>query len=260
MEVVYFILWLVCFFGLIVYPFIKAISRVSNFFSGENKRKTSPDTVLEQLIINAETNKKRNPIDYAEVLFLGVSPIAGSIFIYVFQDSILPFAIPHALTLLVYTAIPYFSYWGSRLFKDQIANWLLYACYAGMIMGVVLYTAMSLHFISQMTLAGIGILPIFGFTLLAPVPAIGFSLEELTRLHHYLDDLLISRLEFNDAIQRVVKTVSSKRKGLILFFSGMVVLQLLLILSGQKWNALFLAFLESENFFFSTQSYGGLFF
>ncbi len=242
------IIWILGGIGLVLVPLVKTATELFPFFKRKKtKKQKDPDLVLDHLIKNTTPIPAKKRPSFPEVLYLGVSPILGSMFIYIFKREIKPFDLDNSLTLLMYIVIPFLCYWGVRLWKDKLPDWAVYGSIPGMALGCVLYSVLFVHFISEMTALGVAFLPIFGFTLLAPLPALGFTIREIHKTRAYLNDRIQFKIDYLQSFSKF----TSQQKGILAFWLLFGILQCLMFLAGQEWNSVILAFTEGKNFFFS---------
>lgn len=173
-------------------PFILSIVRYINYHKWIKSNDPLPNTINDYTTVLDEPTRLGVAYEkwiykweFPEFLFMGLAPIAGAAFIYIFQKEIEPFYTPYAPTLIVYIIMAYGCYWASRIFKERLPNAINMILPYGMLMGVVLYTVLFIHFLSPLTLLGGAVLPYFAFPLFAPLPALLYTLRQIKQHNRF---------------------------------------------------------------------------
>ncbi len=244
---------LVCYIFLILMPLYKAAKGLFSFFKGYSMmpRTNSPTDILDCLERGKDAPSYSKGKSYPEILYNGICPVLGSIFIYVFQKEITPFSIDHSLTLLAFSAIPFIAYWTMKFGGQALSIKNLGIVECSLVFGSILYLGYGLHFCSEMTLMGIAMLPIFGFALLAPFPAMFYLLRELVVVKSLINEKT-DRFLVPASILKSTFRMSERTKGYVTFVVGCaVLLSTLVLVGGQDWDSLIRAFRGGSAFFFS---------
>lgn len=239
---------------LMVVPLYKAGKHLIPFFRGYTKRSTvkSPDSILDCLEGNTEVKGYKTGWSYPEFLFNGVSPILGSIFIFMFSREIKPFDLEHCPTLLAFSILPFVAYWLVRINKGtSFSIKSLAIVESSLVFGIILYFAYGLHFCSEMGMAGVFFLPIFGFALLAPIPAMFYLIRELIIVKSVMRTKTDNELTAHSMLKPKFR-VSERVKGYLFFAGIIIILKITLIaVGGQEWDSLIQAFTGGRDFLFS---------
>lgn len=239
---------------LILVPLYKAGKNLIPFFMGYSKRSkiSSPDSVLDCLEGNIEIQHYKKGWSYPEFLFNGVSPVLGSIFIYMFNREIKPFDLNHSPTLLAFSILPFVAYWLMRIGNGQLLSIKKLAILeSSLVFGIILYFAYGLHFCSEMGLAGVCFLPVFGFALIAPFPAMVYLMRELIVIKSTIRTKTDNALA-TPSILKPGFRISDRVKGYLFFAAIIFVLKVTLIaIGGQEWDSLIQAFTGGRDFLFS---------
>ena len=187
--------------------------------------------------------------DYAEIIAMGIAPIMGVILHFVFTDMKIPFAPQYAISAISFIAIGYCSYWLSRGFKNRlslIANLILPY---GIVIGVLSYIMLFVHFMSLTTLLAMGFVSIIAFPLIAPLPAIIYALRQLKIQVEYLQKQMGEGFQTSNWIKGLRWNFDFIN---LLYLIGFVsIIQIFLMILGQPLDGFWLAFRESEGFLFS---------
>jgi len=255
------ILWvlgnILCYIFLIIRPLYIAMKSLSPFFKGFSgvSKSTSPDSILDCIEGNKEVPSFSKKYSYPEILFNGISPVLGVFFVYYFNSELKPFDLAHYPSLLAFSFIPFIAYWISRNKTHQFSIKNLAVIEAGLSFGIVLYLAYGIHFCSEMTPIGVFFLPMFGFALIAPVPATVYLLRQLIIVKSQITEQVNSTLSVpNNA--KPPFNISPQTKGYLLFCLGVALLLCSLVfLGGQNWDSLIKAFTGGTNFMFSNLSF-----
>jgi len=249
---------------IILIPFIKSIYQFNRFFRNtEDTLSLKTAEGMYQSILDTndtyEVKTKKHQVaswEFPEILFMGLAPPCGVFMIYYFYRDIQPFHIDYAPVLGIYIFAGYISYWLSRYGKKNISISLAASLPYGIVIGIILYCILFIHFISQLTLLGGAILPFFGFPLFAPLPALLYSIRELkiltTHLHEQFD-------QSEDSIEQQSGNISFARNllwqnsfqnwGLLIIL--IFIIQAVLFLFGFPFESIWLALRESGGFLFS---------
>lgn len=246
-----------CSIPLIIIPFVKAIRRNINFWKLDTAMRAPLDQVepdiLDVPLTTTTSLKQHIPYiihrDFAELLFLGVAPIFGIFLVSAFKNDILPFEIKRQLTLIVFILIPYLSYWLSRYYKAKCSPLVNIFLSYGMLFGLLLYTALFLHFLAPIVLLAGVVFSFLAFPLFAPLPAFLYSLREirLQQLHLEMYTKEVSPwwsfliLSWRNSIPNLI---------FLLLFIGIILH--VLFFFGQPLYAILSAFVNSKEFFFSS--------
>ncbi|MFK8101786.1 MAG: DUF6688 family protein [Saprospiraceae bacterium] len=248
-----------CSIPLIIIPFVKAIRRNINFWKIDAAISTPTaqldfgDDILDVPLTTTATLKQHIPYlinrDFAELLFMGISPILGIFLVGAFKSEILPFEIKQQLTLVVFILVPYLTYWLSRYYKANFSPLANVFFSYGMLLGLLLYTALFLHFLAPIVLLAGVVFSFLAFPLFAPLPAFLYSLRELR-----LQQLHLATYT-KDANPWWSFLILSWRNSIInLIFMLLLITIIIYVLSfwGQPFYAILSAFLNSKEFFFSS--------
>lgn len=240
---------------LIVIPFVLTIVRFVNFFRNTEVVESTDESLLDaEEVPHLKARQKEKKFTYPEILFMGISPILGIIFVFVFKDDIKPFDINHTLSLGVFVVLAYAAYWVSKIAKQRVNNTVFLLLPMGMMIGILIYLAIFIHFISPITLMGGALLPVFGFALYAPLPAILFNIKELVRHKQFyrqkfaIEDAYRSTLFF-----QTLGTSPSINNATYYIATLLVIaaIQGLLVLVGQDMLSMMHVFTGGEGFLFS---------
>ena len=234
---------------LIIIPFVMAIIRFYRFF--RDLKIIDLDGILDSTEMEVAVYKKKRKYDYPEILFMGISPLLGIIFIFIFRKDIHPFAPEHTLSLGVLVVIAYASYWLLRTRKETLPLSVHLWLPVGMMIGILLYFVLFLHLLSPMILLGAAVFPFFAFPLFAPIPALLYNIKALHLQRTWLlENEMIDSTVF---LGITFKRTPWYRNGVyyLLVIGVIIVLQVSLLPFGQEVDSLIKVFTEGEEFFFS---------
>jgi|GEM_PF-3846017 len=244
---------IISYIFLIIRPLYVAVKGLISFFTKYSIRSksTSPDTILDCVEGNKDVSAYSSTISFPELLYNGIAPILGVFFVYYFHKEIKPFDLGHYPTLLAFSFIPFIAYWVMRKMGDGLSVKSLAVIEPSLIFGVVLYLIYGLHFCSQMTLLGLMIFPFLAFALIAPIPAMGFLLRELSVVRSLINQKTDHTLSAPSALKPAFR-LREQTKGYAIFGVGFALLLIsLVLLGGQDWDSLIKVFRGGQEFLFS---------
>jgi Family of unknown function (DUF6688) len=265
--IILFVFSILLIIVLVIRPFFESLYHFIKFHEPSNSITENEVIAKEQEVSTMTSNEEfanhsNLKIDkrYSEVLFMGIAPVMGLGLVYGFQEIFTPFNLSYFPSLAVFLLIPYLSYWISKSYFKELpleANLLLSY---GMMTGCLIYPFLAIHFVSEMTLLGTVIFPFLAFPLFAPIPALLYTLKQF-HIHTSFLERQINETEINHLNQNAIQWIGNLCKfenpaawlGLSIFI---LIIQNLLGFFGQPFNAVVLAFLQSEDFFFSTAQNG----
>lgn len=221
---------------LVIYALIQTGIRVYKFFTQPNY-------------------PQADKFSFAEIVYCYVTPVTGCAKIWFFEKES-AFNPQWAPTIVIMIGIVSASYWISRHAKHKIGPLIFALLPLGMLQGIILYAVFFVHFISGNTLLGVAF-PLFGFELLAPLPAILFILVELQRYHNFFQEKY-STGQFEGATRHkfLIKTLL-KRDWISnpwfygLFLPFIAIQEGIFCLMYQRPDAVVQAFTKTCEFYFS---------
>jgi hypothetical protein len=238
---------------LIVVPFFLAIGSAGSYWSRRREERGALfDTFLKRTALI-----QLKPFELVEFFYMGLSPLAGIALVYFFQEDIKPFGMSMMPTLILYVAVGWSSYWLSRYKKETLPDGVNVFLTYGMLAGAFLYLLLTLHYISPMTVLGVMIFPYLAFPLLAPFPALLYTLREIRQLQDYMNSKEEEKREIPGIHSEEKQLVDQIRwRGMVhsglTFIGFLACLQLfLLVVFGLPLDSLFLLFAGGEDFLFS---------
>lgn len=188
--------------------------------------------------------------EFPELWFMGVAPLLGMWLVPTFYNEIQPFQLEHRYTLFVFILIPYACYWLSRYNKTSLPGWFNILLSHGMLIGLLLYFALFLHFFVVVVPFAASIFPFLAFPLFAPLPAFLYNLRELK-----LQQLELAAQAQNTNPWWAFLQLSWQNSIYHLFLTAILIAVIIysLTLWGENPFAIVLSFLNSREFFFSMQ-------
>ncbi len=255
-----FIINILAWGGLIIFPLVQTIRDLSRFITfrrnGKLAYKTTnaeltDDQILDEMDLERPAiSEWPNTYPFAEILFMGVAPLAGIGLVFAFSGQIDPFSLPFFPAVIPFIALPYLAYWLSRIAKKNLPFAALEFLPVLMRLGIIFYLIMGAHFlISYMTLMGLLFLPYLGFALIAPIPAVVYIWIETHRNARYIQALARIDADTSGGSQNY-KTIPL---GIQLLWIGVIVIVAhgIFHFSGLGLDALYQAFVGGEGFLFS---------
>lgn len=198
----------------------------------------------------------REKVTWSEGLYMGLGPVLGVLFSYVFQSELEPFSLSLMPSIAVLILIPWSCYWLSRLGKTWISPLLYAVLPIGMLIGVPVYFIIGLHFISPVSAMGAMVFPYLGFALIAPIPAMLYVIRELKR-HSLFFDVKMDKLWYHPMGHTSYYHFLSARnwinRPVFYLIAGVSFLGLYAMLSliNQDWFFFITALQDSSDFLFS---------
>lgn len=192
-----------------------------------------------------------------EYLFLLVAPIAGFIRYQSFETTgEVVFSKTHLPTLLFMAAIGGLSFWVSKFFKRETPPWLNIVLPLGLMQGILLNIALTIHFGKYIVLGAV--FPAYGFELVAPLINILFLTRELYHNHlvfqyRFKTEPIASRNYIVLGLYILMdKSFAYKlRLFMLLLIPGLIYQIMLLMLAGQSPDAIIQVFTNTKGFTFS---------
>ncbi len=260
MENMYFVFSILIGLLLFLAPMVLGIIRCTKYIFGgpvnvshQDAYSLQYESILDVAESHVVVKDKVKKWDYAEIVCLGIAPVMGIIVSYIFSDMRIPFDPFYAISAVTFIAIGYTSYWASRSFRRQLPLTINLLLPYGILIGVICYLFLFIHFISLLTVMAMAFVSLLAFPLLAPLPAAFYAIRQFKIQRQFIkeqtnrDDTLpfwVRGLNWNFNVMNFIYLI-----GIILL------IQTGLFFIGQPIDGFWMAFRGSDGFLFSINGF-----
>lgn len=240
-------------------PMVYGMIRCIKYLFGQPSQVTIADAYTQQydsVLDVSETHAFVKPnikkYNYAEIISMGVSPLMGIIVSFFFMEMNIPFDPLHAISAITFIAIGYISYWASRGFKKDLPLSINLLLPYGILIGILCYIFLFLHFLSITTLLAVALASIIAFPLLAPLPATFFAFRQFQIQQAYVKEAIKRQEDSENYIDKWTAFLAwNNSTNPFALIACILIILGALFLIGQPLDGFWQAFRGSHGFLFS---------